>query len=66
MKKQKNFAIIVLTITKRKTIMAKKKLENQKKRKLWYRGMKKLMLSRYKEPRFVYLGEKIGKGGMIL
>lgn len=42
------------------------KLKNQKKRKLWYRGMKKLMLGRYKEPRFIYLGEKIGKGGMIL
>ncbi len=43
-----------------------KKLENQKKRKLWYRGMKSLMKCRYKEPRFVYLGEKIGGGGIIL
>ena len=45
--------------------MAKKKLENQKKRKLWYSGMKKLMLGRYKEPKFIYLGEKIGKGRKI-
>ena len=28
--------------------------------------MKKLMLGRYKEPRFVYLGEKITNGGVIL
>ncbi len=28
--------------------------------------MKKLMLGRYKEPEFIYLGEKFGEGGIIL
>ena len=46
--------------------MAKKELVNQKKRKWWYRGMKSLMHGRYPEPQFIYLGEKIGKGGIIL
>lgn len=36
------------------------------KRKLYFRILKKLMRSRYKEPTFVYLGEEIGNGGLIL
>ena len=46
--------------------MSKKKLENQKRRKWWYRGIKRLMHKRYPEPKFIYLGEGIGKSGMIL
>ncbi len=44
-------------------------MEKQKtvqKRKWWFRFMKKLMLGRYKEPTFVYLGEKFSTGGVIL
>lgn len=37
-----------------------------KKRKLYFRILKKLMSGRYKEPRFVYLGEEITSGGLIL
>lgn len=36
------------------------------KRKWWFRLMKKLMLGRYKEPEFIYLGEQFGSGGIIL
>ena len=36
------------------------------KRKWWFRFMKKLMKGRYKQPTFVYLGEKFGNGGIIL
>ena len=57
--------MIYYALKTRGEIMAKK-LENQKKRKLWYRGMKKLMLKRYPEPQFIYLGEKVGRSGMIL
>ena len=46
--------------------MATEKKQDVQKRKWWFRFMKKLMLGRYKEPRFVYLGEKIGNGGVIL
>lgn len=35
-------------------------------RKWWFRGLKKLMKCRYKQPRFVYLGSKITNGGVIL
>ena len=47
--------------------MAKKE-KNQpiQRRKWWFRLMKKLMLGRYKEPEFVYLGEKFGTGGIIV
>ena len=37
-----------------------------KRGKGWFRLMKSLTLKRYKKPRFVYLGEEIGKGGIIL
>lgn len=38
----------------------------KQKRALWYRGMKKMMKSRYKEPQFIFLGEKPEKGSIIL
>ena len=44
--------------------MAKKKVVQ--KRKWWFRFMKKLMLGRYKKPKFVYLGEQFTNGGIIL
>jgi hypothetical protein len=44
--------------------MSKKKCVQ--KRKWWFRLMKKIMKCRYKEPKFVYLGEKITNGGIIL
>ena len=37
-----------------------------KKRKWWFRFMKKLMLSRYKKPQFRYLGKEISTGAIIL
>lgn len=47
--------------------MAKKKEKRfVQKRKWWFRLMKKMMTGRYKEPKFVYLGEKFGNGGIIL
>ncbi len=42
------------------------KTVQRKKRKLYFRILKKLMKSRYKEPAFVYLGEKITTGGLII
>ena len=32
----------------------------------WFRFMKKIMRCRYKEPKFVYLGERFGNGGIII
>ncbi len=43
--------------------MAKKTVQ---KRKWWFRFLKKLMKGRYKQPTFVYLGEKFANGGVIL
>ncbi len=43
-----------------------KTVVHRKKRKLYFRILKKLMRSRYKEPDFVFLGEKITTGGLIL
>ncbi len=45
--------------------------KNQKKnsiqkRKWWFRLLKRLMKGRYKQPTFVYLGEKFNHGGIIL
>ena len=37
-----------------------------KKRKLYFRILKKLMKGRYKEPKFLYLGEEIKGGALIL
>ena len=45
--------------------MAKQKMGKQN-RKWWFTQLKKLMVGRYKRPEFVYLGEKFGKGGIIL
>lgn len=39
---------------------------HKKKRKWWFRFLLKLMKGRYKEPKFVYLGEEISTGGIIL
>ncbi len=44
----------------------KEKQKPVQKRKWWFRGLKKLMKGRYKRPEFVYLGEEIGNGGLIL
>ena len=44
--------------------MKEKKQKNN--RKWWFRFLKKLMKSRYKKPNFVYLGEEITNGAMIL
>jgi len=38
----------------------------KQKRKLWYRGLKKLMHGRYKKPEFIYLGEKPSESAIIL
>ena len=38
----------------------------KKKRKLWYRILKNIMKIRYKKPAFVYLGEKLEYGSIIL
>ncbi len=38
----------------------------KQKRKWWFRLLMKLMKGRYKEPKFIYLGEKIGNGGIII
>lgn len=37
-----------------------------RKRKWWFRGLKKIMKVRYKKPKFVYLGEQITNGGIII
>lgn len=42
------------------------KTKDKNKRKWWFRALKKVMKIRYKEPKFVYLGEKFGEGGVIL
>ena len=38
----------------------------KQKRKWWFRGLICLMKMKYKEPRFIYLGEKFDGGGLIL
>ena len=38
----------------------------KRERKLYFRFLKKIMRPRYKKPRFVYLGEEIGTGGIIV
>lgn len=35
-------------------------------RAAWFRAFKKLLLCRYKRPRFVYLGEPLGNGGIVV
>jgi hypothetical protein len=46
--------------------MTKLKKNNFQERKWWFNLMKKLMLGRYKQPKFIYLGEKIEKSSIIL
>ena len=41
-------------------------IKPRKKRKLYFRVLKRLMRSRYKEPTFVYLGEGVTNAGVIL
>ncbi|MBQ2719760.1 MAG: hypothetical protein IJF73_06815 [Clostridia bacterium] len=36
------------------------------KRSGWFRALKRLLVIRYKEPRFVYLGERVTSGGIIV
>lgn len=43
-----------------------KKNKPVQKRKWWFRFMKKLMKGRYKKPEFVFLGEKLSNGGVVL
>ena len=45
--------------------MAEMKVQ-AKKRKWWFRFMKKLMLGRYKKPEFRYLGKEISTSAVIL
>lgn len=45
------------------------KKENElpyKKRKWWFRVLKVLTKGRYKKPEFIYLGEELGEGGVVL
>ena len=37
-----------------------------KNRKWWFKVLKKIMKIRYKEPKFVYLGENIEDGSIVL
>lgn len=53
-------------MAKEKKVKKEKKQKPVQKRKWWFRLMKKLMKGRYKQPKFVYLGEKFGNGGVIL
>lgn len=46
--------------------MKKKQKKQKKNRKWWFRLLKNIMKIRYKKPRFVYLGEGFGNGGVIL
>lgn len=41
-------------------------MKKKNKRKWWFRLLKRVMRVRYKEPEFVYLGEKIKDGSIIL
>ena len=58
-------------MTKKSQISTKDNISNQfpkavKKRKWWFKILKKLMKCRYKQPTFVYLGQKIGAGSLVL
>lgn len=41
-------------------------VKKKKNRKWWFRLLKKIMTIRYKEPKFVYLGEEVKNGSIIL
>lgn len=49
-----------------KSERVKKPKKFKQKRKAWFRFMKKLMVCRYKRPRFVFLGEKPTHGSIII
>ncbi len=42
------------------------KFTKAKKRKLYFRALKKLMKIRYKEPKFIFLGDKLDTGAIVL
>ena len=42
------------------------KHKGQPNRRLWFKAFKKLLVGRYKEPRFLYLGEKFRAGSIIV
>lgn len=42
------------------------KMKKQKKRKLYFRILKRMMRMKYKKPRFVFLGEELDKGAIVL
>lgn len=46
--------------------MKQKKKEYKNTRKWWFRLLKRMMRGRYKRPTFIYLGEEISNGAMIL
>ena len=46
--------------------MNKKQIINNQKRKGWFKFMKRLMLGRYKEPEFIFLGEKFSNSSIII
>lgn len=46
--------------------MNKKQIINNQDRKGWFKFMKRLMLGRYKEPEFIFLGEKFSNSAIII
>lgn len=46
--------------------MTEEKVVTKSKRKWWFKGLKQIMKMRYKKPQFVYLGEEITNGGIVL
>ncbi|MBR6779312.1 MAG: hypothetical protein IKM43_04160 [Clostridia bacterium] len=46
--------------------LEQKPIQKQKKRKWWFRCLKRLMRGRYKKPTFIYLGEEFENGAVIL
>lgn len=46
--------------------MKEKEKKQKPRRKWWFRGLLKLMKGRYPEPEFIYLGDKVQDGSLIL
>lgn len=46
--------------------MDKNKKDVISKRKWWFRALKQVMKIRYKKPQFVYIGEELSNGGVVL
>ena len=42
------------------------KMKKAKKRKLYFRMLKRMMRMKYKQPRFIFLGEELDKGSIVL